>query len=80
MPVDFDITTLHGSCIPQELYVTNSEAYKVLRHIKTKKAAGPTVFIVSSSRFSPLNSPQLLPIFTTKRFVRASFLLSSRAR
>ena len=33
MPVDFDITTLHGSCIPQELYVTNSEAYKVLRHI-----------------------------------------------
>ena len=80
MPVDFDITTLHGSCIPQELYVTNSEAYKVLRHINTKKAAGLTVFIVSSLRFSPLNSPQLLPIFTTKRFVRASFLLSLKVR
>ena len=40
MPVDFDITRLHGSCIPQELYVTNSEAYKALRDIKTKKAAG----------------------------------------
>ena len=42
MPVDFDITRLHGSCIPQELYVTNSEAYKALRDIKTKKAAGLT--------------------------------------
>ena len=26
---------------PQELYVTNWEAYKALRDIKTKKAAGP---------------------------------------
>ena len=80
MPVDFDITRFHGSCIPQELYVTNWEAYKALRYIETKKAARPTVFIVFSSSFSPLNSCQLLPIFTTKRFVRASFLLSSRAR
>ena len=80
MPVDFDITRFHGSCIPQELFVTNWEAYKALRDIKSKKAAGPTVFIVSSSSFLPLNSRQLLPIFTTKRFVRASFLLSLRAR
>ena len=80
MPGDFDITRFHDSCIPQELYVTNWEAYKALRDIKTKKAAGPTVFIVFSSRFSPLNSRQLLPIFATKRFVRASFLLSLKVR
>ena len=73
MPGDFDITRFHGSCIPQE-------AHKALRDIKTEKAAGPTVFIVFSSRFSPLNSRQLLPIFATKRFVRASFLLSLKVR
>ena len=34
-------TRFHGACIPQELFVTNWEAYKALRDIKTKKAAGP---------------------------------------
>ena len=41
MPGDFDITRFHGSCIPQELYVTNWEAYKALRDIKTEKAGAP---------------------------------------
>ena len=35
------IGTFHGACIPQELFVTNWEAYKAPRDIKTKKAAGP---------------------------------------
>ena len=34
-------TRFHGTCIPQVLFVTNWEAYKALRDIKTKKAAGP---------------------------------------
>ena len=41
MHVDFDITRFCGACIHQELYVTNWEAYKALRDIKTKRAAGP---------------------------------------
>ena len=36
-----DITRFHGACIPQELFVTNWEAYRALRDIKTKKADGP---------------------------------------
>ena len=41
MPVDFDITRFHGACIHQALFVTNWEAHKALREIKTKRAAGP---------------------------------------
>ena len=41
MPLHFDITRFHGSCIHQELLVTNWEAYKALHDIKTRKAAGP---------------------------------------
>ena len=52
MPVDFDISRFHGSCIPQELYVTNWEAYKALRDIKTKKGAGTTVFSVVLTLFA----------------------------
>ena len=39
-------TRFHGACIPQELFVTNWEAYKALRDIKTKKAAGPDGIVV----------------------------------
>ena len=48
--------------------------------LKPRRQLDPTGFLVSSSSFLPLNLRQLLPIFTTQRFVRASFLLSSRAR
>ena len=80
MPVDFDITRFHGACIHQELFVTNWEAYKALRDINTKRAAGPdgshSVFL----NLFGLNLGQLLPIFRIQCFVRASLLLSSRAR
>ena len=72
-------TRFHGACIPQELFVTNWEAYRALRDIKTKKAAGPDGIPSVILKLFPLNLRQLLPIFITQRFVRASFLLSSRA-
>ena len=71
MPVDFDITRFHGACIHQALFVTNWEAHKALREIKTKRAAGPDGIHRFSSGFLPLNLRQLLPIFTTQCFVRA---------
>ena len=36
-----NLTSTELACIPQELFVTNREAHKALRDIKTKKAAGP---------------------------------------
>ena len=73
-------TRFHGACIHQELFVTNWETYKALRDIKTKKAAGPDGIPSVVLKLFPLNLRQLLPIFTIQRFVRASFLLSLRAR
>ena len=60
--------SLTGRCI--RLFVT----------LKPRRRLDPKGFIVSSTSFLPLNSCQLLPVFTTQRFVRASFLLSLRAR
>ena len=73
-------TRFYGACIHQELFVIDWEAYKALRDIKTKKAAEPDGIPSVILKLFALNLRQLLPIFTTQRFVRASFLLSSRAR
>ena len=61
MPVDFDITRFHGACIHQALFVTNWEAHKALRDIKTKRAAGPDGI---HSVFLKLFDFQLAPVIT----------------
>ena len=60
MPVDFDITRFHGACIHQALFVTNWEAHKALRDIKTKRAAGPPDGI--HSVFLTLFAFELVPV------------------
>ena len=61
MPVDFDITRFHGACIHQALFVTNWEAHKALREIKTKRAAGPDGI---HSVFLKLFAFELAPVIT----------------
>ena len=61
MPVDFDITRFHGACIHQALFVTNWEAHKALRDIKTKRAAGPDGI---HSVFLKLFDFELAPVIT----------------
>ena len=75
-------TRFHGACIPQELFVTNWEAYKALRDVKTKNAAGPDVFpSVVLKLFTFEHAPVVADLYNSdQRFVRASFLLFSRAR
>ena len=61
MPVDFDITRFHGACIHQALFVTNWEAHKALRDIKTKRAAGSDGI---HSVFLKLFAFELAPVIT----------------
>ena len=54
--------------------------FKALRDTKTKKAAGPDGIPSVVPKLFAFELAPIVPIFTTQRFVTASFLLSSRVR